>query len=106
VVDPDVRRAGSNGDAEGDREDRNSNETQMGRIDAVRQSVAAIGAPPQATRDATAMLLSLSGLDASWRMHETYGLPIERIPDVIANTVTLIVERLRSQARRKPSARA
>ena len=73
-----------------------------GRLDAIRQSVAAIGAPAPATRDATAMLQSLSGLDASWPMHELYGLPLERIPNVIADTVTLIVEQLRSQVRRKP----
>ena len=44
------------------------------------------------------MLLSLSGLDASWPMHEQYGLPLERIPDVIANTVQLVIEDLRGQA--------
>jgi AcrR family transcriptional regulator len=68
------------------------------RLDAIRQSVAAIGAPQEATEDATAMLLSLSGADASWPMHDTFGLPIERIPDVIANTVQLIVDQLKSQA--------
>ena len=77
-----------------------------GRLDAIRKAVAAIGAPAQATRDATAQLLSLSGLDASWPMHDPYGLPLERIPHVIANTVTLIVEQLKSQARRKPHARS
>ena len=70
-----------------------------GRLDAIRRSVAAIGAPVQATQDATAILLSLSGLDASWPMHDLYGLPLERIPDVIANTVRLIVEQLQLQAR-------
>jgi hypothetical protein len=44
------------------------------------------------------MLLSLSGADASWPMHDLYGLPIERIPDVIANAVQLIVDQLESQA--------
>lgn len=68
------------------------------RLDAIRRAVAAIGAPRKATEDATAMLLSLSGLDASWAMHDLYGLPIARIPDVIANTVRLIVEQLQSQA--------
>ena len=71
------------------------------RLDAIRRAVAAIGAPAQATRDATAMLLSLSGLDASWPMHELYGLPLKRIPNVIANTVTLIVEQLQTQAQAK-----
>jgi AcrR family transcriptional regulator len=68
------------------------------RLDAIRRSVEAIGAPRQATEDATAMLLSLSGADASWPMHDTYGLALERIPDVIANTVQLIVDQLTSQA--------
>lgn len=68
------------------------------RLEAVRRAVAAIGAPKQATEDATAMILSLSGADASWPMHDTYGLPLERIPDVIANTVQLIVDQLKSQA--------
>ena len=69
------------------------------RLGAVRDAVAAIGAPAQATEDATAMLLSLSGADASWPLHDPYGLPIERIPDVIANTVQLIVDQLEVQAR-------
>ena len=67
------------------------------RLDAIRQAVKAIGAPPRATADATAMLLSLSGSDASWPLHD-HGLPLERIPDVIANTVALIVNQLRAKA--------
>lgn len=67
------------------------------RLDAIRRAAKAIGAPPRATADATAMLLSLSGADASWPLHD-YGLPLERIPDVIANTVELIVHQLRSKA--------
>ena len=59
----------------------------------------AIGAPPRATADATAMLLSLSGADASWPLHD-HGLPLERIPDVIANTIELIVNQLRLKAKR------
>ena len=69
------------------------------RLDAIRHAVTAIGAPPRATADATAMLLSLSGADASWPLHD-HGLPLERIPGVIANTVALIVDQLRSCARR------
>jgi AcrR family transcriptional regulator len=69
------------------------------RLDAIRRSVAAIGAPKGATEDATAMLLSLAGADVSWPMHESYGLPIDRIPDTIANTVQLIVDQLKSEAR-------
>jgi len=61
------------------------------RLDAIRAAVKAIGAPKRETEDATAMLLSLSGADASWPMHDLYGLPLARIPDVIANTVALIV---------------
>ena len=68
------------------------------RLDAIRDAVAAIGAPARATEDATAMLLSLSGADASWPLHDLYGLPLERIPDVIANTVQLIVDQLESRA--------
>lgn len=68
------------------------------RLDAIRAAVKAIGAPAPATQDATAMLLSLSGADAAWPMHDLYGLPLSRIPDVIANTVTLIVEQLRGRA--------
>jgi len=68
------------------------------RLDAIRRAVAEIGAPPRATEDATAMLLGLSGADASWRMHDLYGLPLERVPSVIANTVELIVDQLKRQA--------
>ena len=67
------------------------------RLDAIRRSVKEIGAPKQATEDATAVLLSLSGADASWPMHDLYGLPIARIPDVIARTVELIVDDLKKQ---------
>jgi AcrR family transcriptional regulator len=67
------------------------------RLDAIRRSVAEIGAPVRDTEDATAMLLTLSGADICWPMHETYHLPIERIPDTIANTVQLIVDQLQSK---------
>jgi AcrR family transcriptional regulator len=69
------------------------------RLEAIRQAVKAVGAPPRATADATALLLSLSGADASWPLHD-HGLPLERIPDVIANTVALIVDDLRAKARK------
>lgn len=69
------------------------------RLEAIRQAVKAIGAPPRATADATAMLLSLSGADASWPIHD-HGLPLDRVPDVIANTVALIVADLRQKARK------
>ena len=68
------------------------------RLDSIRHSVSAIGAPKQDTEDATAMLLSLAGADISWPMHENYGLPIKRIPDAIANTVQLIVDQLKTKA--------
>ncbi len=68
------------------------------RLDAIRQAVRAIGAPSRATADATAMLLSLSGADASWPLHD-HGLPLKRIPDVIANAVELIVNQLRETVR-------
>lgn len=69
------------------------------RIDAIRRAVKAIGAPPRATADAAAMLLSLSGADASWSLHD-HGLPKERIPDAIAHTIALIVEDLHKKARK------
>jgi AcrR family transcriptional regulator len=69
------------------------------RLEAIRKAVKAIGAPPRATADATAMLLSLSGADASWPLYDQ-GLPLERIPGVIANTVELIVKQLRVEAKR------
>jgi AcrR family transcriptional regulator len=68
------------------------------RLEAIRAAVKAIGAPPRATADATAMLLSMSGADASWPLQD-HGLPLERIPDVIANTVALIVDELRAKAK-------
>ncbi len=71
------------------------------RLDAIRGALRAIGAPARATEDATAMMLSLSGADASWKLHDLYGLPLPRIPDVIANTVQLIVDQLKSQAHKK-----
>jgi len=69
------------------------------RLDAIRRAVKAIGAPPRATADATAMLLSLAGGDAGWAMVDQ-GLPKERVPDAIAHTVELIVEDLRKNARK------
>ncbi len=68
------------------------------RLEAIRKAAKAIGAPKRATEDATAMLLSLSGADASWPMYD-HGLPLERAPDVIANTVQLIVDQLKAQAK-------
>lgn len=80
-------------------------ERRAARLAAIRQAVKAIGAPPRETEDATAMLLGLSGADASWPLHDLYGLPLDRIPDVIATTVGLIVERLQAQAAAKPKGR-
>lgn len=67
------------------------------RLDAIRRAVKEIGAPRRPTEEATAMLLALSGADASWPLHD-HGLPIERVPDVIAHTVALIVDDLRAAA--------
>ena len=75
-------------------------ERRAARQDAIRQSVAAIGAPTQATAETTAMLLSLSGADTSWSLHDQ-GLPLQRIPDVVANTVALLVNHLRKAAEKK-----
>jgi len=69
------------------------------RLEAIRRAVKDIGAPARATEDVTALLLSLSGADACWPLHDAYGLPLARIPEVIANAVRLIVEDLRSQVR-------
>lgn len=68
------------------------------RLEAIRQAVKAVGAPNRETEEATAMLLSLSGADASWPLHD-HGLALEDIPDVIANTVGLIVAQLRTKIR-------
>ena len=67
------------------------------RLAAIRRAVAAIGAPAKATEQATAMLLSLSGADASFRLLD-HGLPVEQAPEVIANMAALIVSQLRAQA--------
>lgn len=69
------------------------------RLDSIRKAVKAIGAPKRATEDATAVLLSLSGADASWALVDQ-GLPAERAPDAIARTVELVVDDLRKKARR------
>lgn len=66
------------------------------RLAAIRQAIEAIGAPAEPTQQAAAMLLSLSGADASYRLHD-YGLPLKQAPDVIADMVSLIVSRLREQ---------
>jgi hypothetical protein len=67
------------------------------RLGAIRRSVAAIGAPRRATTEATATLLSMSGADFSWTMHD-FGLPLDRIPDAIARTVQIIVDDLQAAA--------
>ena len=64
------------------------------RLDAIRRAVAAIGASKKETEEATALLLSMSGADFSWTMHELYGLPLARIPGTIASTVQLVVDEL------------
>lgn len=62
----------------------------------LRRRYGSPGAPARETEDATAMLLSLSGAHASLPLHD-HGLALDRIPDVIANTVELIVNQLRQQ---------
>lgn len=66
------------------------------RLEAIRQAVKAIGAPPRETAEATALLLSLSGANASWPLND-HGLALEEIPNVIANTVEMIVAQLRTK---------
>ncbi len=68
------------------------------RLDSIRKAVRAVGAPKRATEDATAVLLSLSGADASWTLVDQ-GLPPERAPDTIAHTVELVLADLRKKAR-------
>jgi hypothetical protein len=70
------------------------------RLDAIHRSVAAIGAPRRATEEANATLLSMSGADFSWTMHD-HGLPLDQIPDTIARTVQLIVDDLQAAARHR-----
>ncbi len=48
------------------------------------------------------MVLRLSGADASWPLHDSYRLPLERIPDVLAHTVELIIRDLRSHVTDDP----
>lgn len=69
------------------------------RLAAIRQAVKAIGAPPRATADATAVLLSMSGADTLWSMYD-HGLAKERIPDVIADTVALVLADLKKKAKK------
>ncbi len=71
------------------------------RLDAIRAAVQQVGAPLDETEDTTAVLLALSGADVSWPMHDLHGLPIERIPDAIAKTVSLLVTDL--EACRQPA---
>lgn len=67
------------------------------RLDAIRRAVKAIGAPKRASEDATAVLLTLAGGDASWALVD-HGLPKERAPDAIAHVVELVVADLRAKA--------
>jgi hypothetical protein len=60
--------------------------------------VKSIGAPLKATEDALAVLLALSGGDASWMVHDQ-GLSVERVPDAIAGAVQVIVDDLKAKAR-------
>ena len=68
------------------------------RLEAIRVAVEQIGAPARETQEATAMLLTLAGADASLPLHDVHGVPMERVPHVIADTVGLIVRELQRQA--------
>ncbi len=70
------------------------------RLEAIRRSAAAAGAPRRATEEATATLLSMAGAEFSWAMHD-FGLPMDRIPSTIARTVQLIVDDLQAAAARR-----
>lgn len=69
------------------------------RLEAIREAVRAIGAPSKATEGALAVLLALSGGDASWLVHDQ-GLAAERVPDAIADAVQVIVDDLKAKAAR------
>jgi AcrR family transcriptional regulator len=69
------------------------------RLDAIRLSVAAIGAPRRPAEEATATLLAMSGAEFAWTMHD-YGLPLDQIPGTIAQAVQLIVDDLQATAAR------
>lgn len=68
------------------------------RLEAVRQVVAAIGAPAERTEEATAVLLSLAGGEVTLLLRDQAGLAADRIPDALAHTVELIVADLRRAA--------
>lgn len=68
------------------------------RLEAVRRSVASIGAPPQPTEDTTAMLLVLAGGEISLAMRDDHGLPDDRIISTIVDTVEAALDRLRAVA--------
>ncbi len=70
------------------------------RLEAIRRSAAAAGAPRRATEEATATLFSMAGAEFSWAMHD-FGLPLDRIPGTIARTVQLIVDDLQAAAARR-----
>ena len=74
------------------------------RLESIREAGRAIGAPPKATEDALAVLLTLSGGDASWAVHDQ-GLPVERVPDAIAGAVQVIVDDLKAKARARGRAK-
>ena len=63
-----------------------------------RTSISTLARKPDSD-DAIAMLLVLAGAEICWPIHETYGLPVDRIPDTIAGTVQLVVDDLKSKAR-------
>ena len=70
----------------------------VARLEAIRRVVAAIGAPPGRTEEATAVLLSLAGGEVTLLLRDQAGLAADRIPDALAHTVELIVADLRQVA--------
>ena len=65
------------------------------RLDAIRRTVRAIGAPEGPTEDALGVLLALAGGEVSLAMRDQLGIATERIPDSIAHTVQLVIDDLR-----------
>ncbi|MEM7339626.1 MAG: hypothetical protein AAF467_13315 [Actinomycetota bacterium] len=68
------------------------------RLQAVRDSVEAVGAPDGATAQATAMLMALAGAEITMIMREQFAIDDEVTLDAITHTVDLIVADLERAA--------
>ncbi len=68
------------------------------RLEAVRRTIAEIGAPAAPTAQATAAILALAGAEVSLTMRDELGLDAGEIPDALAYAVGAIVSDLRRTA--------